>query len=527
MRRKAGFIWAGSMVGLAMPVKGLGAAIVEYNFGNSATAFTYAATTIAPNVTASGIDSTNDFGDADTFTVDAGQTSAYYANDPGGGVNILSVESSQSATDDNFWVETIVTANPGYAIDPTSFELYAGAGGSSAMRSAYIYDSADDALDPNITPTATGGPTGTDTMANPLQGSGTFTAVRSTSSDMNEIQVANFPSTDVNLTSFTVRVYFDTQGNVDKNIDLGYLELDGSVVALPVNLSWNNTDGTGDGVIWDIGNNQNWNNGSGPATYSDGSDVTFDDNNVNNYAVTLNDTVSPGSVTFGNNNLPYTLSGIGSIAGTGSLTMNGASTVFLSNTGINSYSGGTNVSAGTLVIGAAGALPANSAVSITGGILELAANTGGETLSSLSVSAGGFLDVGNNHFIISDPGGSIDSTIRGYLANGYNGGAWNGTSGAATGGGIGTSSATGTKYGIGYADGADGGISGITSGQLEVKYTLYGDANLDGAVNSIDFGDMAANFGKSGKVWDQGDFNYDGVVNSVDFGLLAGNFGKS
>ncbi|HEX4052670.1 MAG TPA: hypothetical protein VHX86_00255, partial [Tepidisphaeraceae bacterium] len=46
-------------------------------------------------------------------------------------------------------------------------------------------------------------------------------------------------------------------------------------------------------------------------------------------------------------------------------------------------------------------------------------------------------------------------------------------------------------------------------------------------VNSIDFGDMAANFGKSGKVWDQGDFNYDGVVNSVDFGLLAGNFGKS
>ena len=103
----------------------------------------------------------------------------------------------------------------------------------------------------------------------------------------------------------------------------------------------------------------------------------------------------------------------------------------------------------------------------------------------------------------------------------------NGTSGAATGGGIGTSSATGTKYGIGYADGADGGISGITSGQLEVKYTLYGDANLDGSVNSIDFGDMAANFGKSGKVWDQGDFNYDGVVNSVDFGLLAGNFGKS
>ncbi len=355
MRRKAGFILAGSMAGLAMPVKGLGAAIVAYNFGSSATEFTYAATTIAPNVTASGINSTNDFGDADTLTVDAGQASAYYANDPGGGVNILSVESSQSATDDNFWVETIVTANPGYAIDPTSFELYGGAGGSSAMQSAYVYDSADDALDPNITPTATGGPTGTSTMANPLQGSGAFTAVRSTSSDMNEIQVASFPSTDVNLTSFTVRVYFDTQGNVDKNIDLGYLELDGSVVALPVALTWNNTGGTGDGVTWDT-SNQNWNNGTGPATYSDGDNVIFNDNNNNNYSVTLNTTVSPGSVTVDNSSGNYTISGSGSIAGaTTTLTKLGSDALTLSNTGTNTYGGGTTVSAGTLVIGAAGA----------------------------------------------------------------------------------------------------------------------------------------------------------------------------
>ena len=109
------------------------------------------------------------------------------------------------------------------------------------------------------------------------------------------------------------------------------------------------------------------------------------------------------------------------------------------------------------------------------------------------------------------------SSIRGLLVSGYNSGNWNGI-------GIDTSAATGSKYGLGYADGADGGISGITSGQIEVKYTLYGDTNLDGAVNSIDFGDMAANFGKSGKVWDQGDFNYDGVVNSIDFGLSGGEF---
>src|SRR6202034_139734 len=132
-------------------------------------------------------------------------------------------------------------------------------------------------------------------------------------------------------------------------------------------------------------------------------------------------------------------------------------------------------------------------------------------------------DIGNNHILISDPGGSIDSTIRGYLADGYNAGNWNGTAS----GGIVTSASTGTKYGIGYADGANGGIAGITSGQLEIKYTLYGDTNLDGTVNSVDFGNLAANFGKSGKVWDQGDFDYNGTINSIDFGLLAGNFGKS
>jgi autotransporter-associated beta strand protein len=209
----------------------------------------------------------------------------------------------------------------------------------------------------------------------------------------------------------------------------------------------------------------------------------------------------------------------GAISGAFSLTANGSNVVTLS--GSNSYSGGTNVSAGTLVIGAGGALPTNSNVSVTGGTLRLAANTGGETVSSLSISAGAALDIGNNHIIISDPGGSIDATIEAYLVNGYNNGNWNGS------GGIITSAATGTKYGIGYADGADGGISGVTAGQFEVAYTLNGDANLDGAVNSVDFGNMAANFGKSGKTWDQGDFNYDGVVNSVDFGLLAGNFGQS
>ena len=49
-----------------------------------------------------------------------------------------------SATSDNgYWVKTIVTAAPGYVIDPTSFTLVGGAGGSSNVRSSDIFDNVD------------------------------------------------------------------------------------------------------------------------------------------------------------------------------------------------------------------------------------------------------------------------------------------------------------------------------------------------------------------------------------------------
>jgi autotransporter-associated beta strand protein len=308
-------------------------------------------------------------------------------------------------------------------------------------------------------------------------------------------------------------------------VDDGSL-VDDTVVTTP-NLSWNNTGGTGNGATWDT-TQQNWNNGTGPATYSDGANVTFNDSNVGHYAVTLNSTVTPNSVTVNNSAGNYVISGTGSIAGASTtLSKSGSDALTLENTGVNTYGGGTTVSAGTLLIGAAGALPANSSVSVTGGTLELGASTGGETLSSLSISGGGTLDVNNNHIIIAytGPQAAADALIRGYLVSGYAGGAW-------TGAGIDSSAVAGsTHYGLGYADGADLNgasplVAGLGAGNIEVKYTLYGDANLDGVVNGTDFGILAAHFGDQETAWDAGDFNYDGVVNGSDFGALAANFGQ-
>jgi autotransporter-associated beta strand protein len=202
------------------------------------------------------------------------------------------------------------------------------------------------------------------------------------------------------------------------------------------------------------------------------------------------------------------------------LTTAGSGTIELA--GTNTYSGGTTVTGGSLIVGTNGAL-ANGPVTITGGTLQLGASTGLATITSLAISGAGTVDISNNHLIInygSDP--DPIASIVALLDAGYNGGAWNGP------GSIDSSAvATNRGYSVGYADSADpGNPAGLTSGTLEIAFTLLGDANLDHAVNGVDFGILAANFNKGITGWDKGDFNYDNTVNGVDFGELAANFNR-
>jgi hypothetical protein len=144
-------------------------------------------------------------------------------------------------------------------------------------------------------------------------------------------------------------------------------------------------------------------------------------------------------------------------------------------------------------------------------------------MTALSITGSGVFDVANNHVIINYAGGADPiSTIAGYLASGYKNGAW-------TGPGINSSVAAinSASYGLGYADAADpGNPAGLAAGTIEIKYTLLGDIDLNGIVNGVDFGILAANFNKGVSRWDQGDFNYDNIVNGIDFADLAANFNK-
>ncbi len=172
-------------------------------------------------------------------------------------------------------------------------------------------------------------------------------------------------------------------------------------------------------------------------------------------------------------------------------------------------------------------------VTISGGSATLAVGGGNSTVGSLSITGAGSLDVTNNQIVLGYTGSSAtaDSTVRGYLISGRNGGAWNGPTGIITSGA--TGSGVDSGYALGYADGAEGIVAGLTSGQIEIKYTLLGDALLNGSVTGNDFTILVGNLNKSflpnGNPvgWDDGDFEYSGSVNGNDFTDLVSNLNKS
>jgi uncharacterized repeat protein (TIGR03803 family) len=127
------------------------------------------------------------------------------------------------------------------------------------------------------------------------------------------------------------------------------------------------------------------------------------------------------------------------------------------------------------------------------------------------------LEIGRSTVFISYSSADPIAAIQGYLHNGYNNGAWNGTPTATT--GVITSAAAQANpnhnTAIGYADSADGQGVNATPNTIELTYTLFGDTNLDHQVNSADLQILLFSLNRPG-AWDQGDFNYDGQVNSAD-----------
>jgi hypothetical protein len=194
------------------------------------------------------------------------------------------------------------------------------------------------------------------------------------------------------------------------------------------------------------------------------------------------------------------------------LTINSGKTVTQTGSGTVTYQSTVNV------LGGAGIVFGNSSHAHELDVASTGTAQIGGTSSTLTVDVlanAGKLDVKTNKLVVAYGNGANPSTtIASQLTTGYAGGAWNGN-------GINTSSST-AKIGVGWKD-------DTTAKAVTVRYAYYGDANVDGTVNSADFSNLAAHFNQSGGngIWVNGDFNYDGKVNALDFNALATNYGSA
>jgi hypothetical protein len=140
-------------------------------------------------------------------------------------------------------------------------------------------------------------------------------------------------------------------------------------------------------------------------------------------------------------------------------------------------------------------------------------------LGSLTIDPAGTLDIGRGSVRVHYTGASPVGTLAAYIASGFDGGHFDGH-------GI-TTSAGSASFGVGYADSADGAVTGLAANTVLLKYARFGDANLDGTVSFPDLLRLAQHFGQANTGWDNGDFNYDGATNFADLLTLAQNFGQA
>ena len=147
-------------------------------------------------------------------------------------------------------------------------------------------------------------------------------------------------------------------------------------------------------------------------------------------------------------------------------------------------------------------------------------------LNTLSIATSnsawqGQLDLSGNDMIVQN--GTV-ATVTSQIGSGYNGGNWIGK-------GIISSTAADdptnlTTLGVIANTAGQGAFDGQNSpvGSVLVKYTYFGDANLDGRVDGSDYTCIDNGFNAQLSGWANGDFDYNNSVNGFDYLLIDNAF---
>ncbi len=234
--------------------------------------------------------------------------------------------------------------------------------------------------------------------------------------------------------------------------------------------------------------------------------------------------------TFGNTTINggvLTLASTGSIT-TGTINVNNAATLTFA----------ANPGAGVLATNVAPAVNIKSGGTVTVALpsvhtaRQLLTTTGGLTLAGATDAWTGKLDLTSNDLDV--PAGNL-GTITNQIKAGFNQGTFSGqgiTSSAAANNPthLTTLGVIQNNDGAGHQIYGTSGTLGLFDGQdtplndVLVKYTYFGDANLDGQVDGSDYTRIDAAFGTPLTGWINGDFNYDGHIDGSDYTLIDSAF---
>jgi hypothetical protein len=233
----------------------------------------------------------------------------------------------------------------------------------------------------------------------------------------------------------------------------------------------------------------------------------------------------------------------GSVSGTGGISEPDAGSVTLN--GSTTYSGTTNVGSGAVLNfgnSSSGILIRNIGAVSVAGTLNLAAPSShanrtvlaipGLSLAGVTGAWTGKVDLSANDMTVQGVGATGFATILDQVKQGFNNGNWQGS------GGITSSAAAAdprhttalavvpNDNGTNTSTPITTTFDGVTVGDSDVlvKYTYYGDTNLDGVVDGTDYGRIDNGYLMNLTGWYNGDFNYDGVINGSDYTLIDNAF---
>jgi PEP-CTERM motif len=172
-----------------------------------------------------------------------------------------------------------------------------------------------------------------------------------------------------------------------------------------------------------------------------------------------------------------------------------------------------------------GSFVANGTFGVGGNVLLSSRASGGKKLletGTLSLTSSAVVDLNDNDALFHT---TDETTVRTAIKTGRNGGTWTGTgllSTAAKNNSLHNTTLgynTGTQYkSVGGRTTFNGKT--VANSDILVKYTYYGDANLDGKVNFDDYARIDSGFNSGATDWFNGDFNDDGKVNFDDYALI-------